>query len=96
MLAERFVTADSQVYDLGCSRGAAALSIRRNIKQPNVKIIGVDNSLPMVERCRQHVAAYHSDVPVEILAMIFVKLKLRMPQWLYSTSRCNFYHQKIV
>ena len=31
------------------------------------KIIGVDNSLPMVERCRQHVAAYHSDVPVEIL-----------------------------
>ena len=67
MLAERFVTADSQVYDLGCSRGAAALSMRRNIKQPNVKIIGVDNSLPMVERCRQHVAAYHSDVPVEIL-----------------------------
>lgn len=46
MLAERFVTADSQVYDLGCSRGAAALSMRRNIKQPNVKIIGVDNSLP--------------------------------------------------
>ena len=67
MLAERFVTANSQVYDLGCSRGAAALSMRRNIKQPNVKIIGVDNSLPMVERCRQHVAAYHSDVPVEIL-----------------------------
>ena len=32
MLAERFVTADSQVYDLGCSRGAAALSMRRNIK----------------------------------------------------------------
>ena len=67
MLAERFVTANSQVYDLGCSRGAAALSMRRNIKQPNVKIIGVDNSPPMVERCRQHVAAYHSDVPVEIL-----------------------------
>jgi len=67
MLAERFVTANSQVYDLGCSRGAAALSMRRNIKQPNVKIIGVDNSQPMVERCRQHIAAYHSDIPVEIL-----------------------------
>ena len=67
MLAERFVTSDSQVYDLGCSRGAATLAMRRNIKQPNVKIIGVDNSQPMVERCRQHIAAYHSDVPVEIL-----------------------------
>lgn len=37
MLAERFVTADSNVYDLGCSRGAATLSARRNINQPNVK-----------------------------------------------------------
>ena len=67
MLAERFVTADSQVYDLGCSRGAATLAMRRNIKQPNVKIIGVDNSQPMVERWRQHIAAHHRDVPVEIL-----------------------------
>ena len=67
MLAERFVTANSHVYDLGSSRGAATLSARRHINQPNVKIIGVDNSQPMVERCRQHVAAYHSDIPVEIL-----------------------------
>ena len=67
MLAERFVTANSNVYDLGCSRGAATLSARCHINQLNVKIIGVDNSQPMVERCRQHIAAYHSDIPVEIL-----------------------------
>ncbi|WP_439287177.1 carboxy-S-adenosyl-L-methionine synthase CmoA [Lonepinella sp. BR2357] len=67
MLANRFVTANSHVYDLGCSRGAATLSARRNIQQPNVKIIGVDNSQPMVERCRQHIQAYHSEIPVEIL-----------------------------
>ncbi|MCK3658716.1 tRNA (uridine-5-oxyacetic acid methyl ester)(34) synthase TrmP [Pasteurellaceae bacterium Pebbles2] len=67
MLAHRFVTANSNVYDLGCSRGAATLSARRHIQQPNVKIIGVDNSPAMVERCRQHISAYHSDIPVEIL-----------------------------
>ncbi|MFZ7156128.1 carboxy-S-adenosyl-L-methionine synthase CmoA [Avibacterium avium] len=67
MLASRFVTPNSNVYDLGCSRGAATLAARRSIHQPNVKIIGVDNSLPMVERCRQHVQAYHSEIPVEIL-----------------------------
>ncbi|WP_249962011.1 carboxy-S-adenosyl-L-methionine synthase CmoA [Histophilus somni] len=67
MFAERFVAANSLVYDLGCSRGAATLSARRHITQPNVKIIGVDNSLPMVERCRQHINAYQSDIPVEIL-----------------------------
>lgn len=51
MFAERFVATNSLVYDTGCSRGAATLSARRHITQPNVKIIGVDNSLPMVERC---------------------------------------------
>lgn len=67
MLAARFVTPNSRVYDLGCSRGAALLSARRYINVPNVEIIGVDNSEPMVARCRQHVAAYHSHIPVQIL-----------------------------
>ena len=67
MLASRFVTANSNVYDLGCSRGAGILSIRRNLSDHRVKIIGVDNSEPMVERCRRHLEAYHSDIPVEVL-----------------------------
>ncbi|MGC7590534.1 carboxy-S-adenosyl-L-methionine synthase CmoA [Bisgaard Taxon 46] len=67
MLASRFVTENSNVYDLGCSRGAATLSARRNIDKTGVKIIGVDNSQPMVERCRQHINAYQSAVSVEIV-----------------------------
>ncbi len=67
MLATRFVTEYSNVYDLGCSRGAGILSIRRNVEKSGVKIIGVDNSEPMAERCRRHLEAYHSDIPVEIL-----------------------------
>lgn len=66
MLAARFVTDNSNIYDLGCSRGAGILSIRRNIYAQNVKIIGIDNSKPMVERCQTHLNAYHSDIPVEI------------------------------
>lgn len=67
MLASRFVTDHSNIYDLGCSRGAGILSIRRNVEKSGIKIIGVDNSEPMVERCRRHLEAYHSDIPVEIL-----------------------------
>lgn len=67
MLASRFVTHHSNVYDLGCSRGAGILSIRRNVDKSGVQIIGVDNSEPMVERCRRHLDAYHSDIPVNIL-----------------------------
>ncbi|AAP96094.1 tRNA (uridine-5-oxyacetic acid methyl ester)(34) synthase TrmP [[Haemophilus] ducreyi] len=67
MLAERFVTEGSNVYDLGCSRGASILAIRRNAPTKNFRIIGVDNSRPMVERCRSHLSAYHSDIPVNIV-----------------------------
>lgn len=67
MLAGRFVTDNSNVYDLGCSRGAGILSIRRNLSAENVRIIGVDNSPAMVERCRNHINAYQSDIPVEIM-----------------------------
>ncbi|MDG6409026.1 carboxy-S-adenosyl-L-methionine synthase CmoA [Glaesserella parasuis] len=67
MLASRCVTDQSNVYDLGCSRGAGILSIRSNVEKAGVRIIGVDNSEPMVERCRRHLEAYHSDIPVEIL-----------------------------
>lgn len=67
MLTKLFVTPQSHVYDLGCSRGEATLAIRRNVEVDGVKIIGVDNAKPMVERARQYLNAYQSHVPVEIL-----------------------------
>lgn len=67
MLASRFVTEHSNVYDLGCSRGAGILAIRRSVNVQGVNIIGVDNSVAMVERCRNHINAYYSTIPVEIL-----------------------------
>ncbi|AWX13144.1 carboxy-S-adenosyl-L-methionine synthase CmoA [Mergibacter septicus] len=66
MLAERFVQDNSNIYDLGCSRGAGILSIRRHIQAHNVTIYGIDNSEPMVKRCRQHIEAFHSQIPVKI------------------------------
>jgi tRNA (cmo5U34)-methyltransferase len=67
MLAERFVQPDSQVYDLGCSLGAATLSIRRNIKVSGCNIIAIDNSQAMVDRCRSHIDAFCADTPVEVI-----------------------------
>lgn len=67
MLAGRFVTPGSQVYDLGCSLGAATLSARRNITHENCRIIAVDNSAPMVARCRRHIDAFRASTPVDVL-----------------------------
>ncbi|MGP1959157.1 MAG: carboxy-S-adenosyl-L-methionine synthase CmoA [Arsenophonus sp. NC-CH8-MAG3] len=67
MLATRFVTPNSTIYDLGCSLGAATLSIHRNIKDKNCKIIAIDNSAAMIERCQRYVHTYKGNTSVEII-----------------------------
>jgi len=67
MLTERFVVPYSNIYDLGCSLGAATLSIRRHVNEEGCKIIAVDNSSAMVERCKLHIQSYRSDTPVDVI-----------------------------
>jgi len=67
MLAGRYVTENSRVYDLGCSLGAATLSVRRNITASGCEIIAVDNSPAMVERCRRHIDAFRAQTPVQVI-----------------------------
>ena len=66
-LANKFVTNNSHVYDLGCSLGAATLSIRRRIQDRDCRIIAVDNSQAMVERCQENLTSYVSNTPVDLI-----------------------------
>ncbi len=52
VIAERYAQADSNVYDLGCSLGASMLSMHARIADRSVRFIGVDNSAPMLQKCR--------------------------------------------
>lgn len=67
MLATRYVQDNSAVYDLGCSLGAATLSIRRNTQAKNCTIYAIDNSAAMVERCQLNVNAYRGDTKVKVI-----------------------------
>ena len=67
LLAERYSRADSICYDIGCSLGAATLAMRKNIKQPGCSIVAVDNSEPMIEKCRTRIEADTSQVPVKLI-----------------------------
>ncbi|NMP32626.1 carboxy-S-adenosyl-L-methionine synthase CmoA [Thalassotalea sp. M1531] len=66
-LSQKYVHPNSNVYDLGCSLGAATLAMRRAISADDVKIFGIDNSAAMVERCKMHLAAFKGNTPVEII-----------------------------
>ena len=67
MITDRCAVDNSNLYDLGCSLGAATLSMRRGLNNKNgCQIIAVDNSAAMVERCQQTIHAYKSDTPVSV------------------------------
>jgi tRNA (cmo5U34)-methyltransferase len=66
-IAGEYAQAGSRLYDLGCSLGAATLAMRRRIDRPGCRIIAVDNSAAMVERCRDNVEADQAPTPVEVV-----------------------------
>jgi tRNA (cmo5U34)-methyltransferase len=65
-LAKSTVTDNSNVYDLGCSLGAASLSVARATQDKRCNIIGVDSSEAMVERCKRVVQAFNLSNPITI------------------------------
>jgi len=71
-LAARYVKAGSNCYDLGCSLGAATLAMRQGIRAPDCRIIAIDNSEAMIERCRQMIA--DAGEPVSVPAPIDFRL----------------------
>ncbi|MEZ5534149.1 MAG: carboxy-S-adenosyl-L-methionine synthase CmoA [Thiolinea sp.] len=58
VLARQYVQADSRVYDLGCSLGAATLAMASQVQLPGVCFTGVDNSEAMISRCQQRLARH--------------------------------------
>ena len=70
-LAARYVKEGTQCFDLGCSLGAATLAMRQGIRTDNCKIVAIDNSEAMIERCRQVLmeddARNASATPVDIV-----------------------------
>ncbi|GAC14548.1 carboxy-S-adenosyl-L-methionine synthase CmoA [Aliiglaciecola lipolytica] len=67
LIAQRYAQTNTNLYDLGCSLGAASLAMRRSVKQQNCQIIAVDNSQAMVEKCQLHLNAFKSDIPVNVI-----------------------------
>lgn len=59
-LTEHYAQPGSNLYDLGCSLGAATLSMERGLNAEDCRIIAVDNSAAMVERCRKAIETKHT------------------------------------
>ncbi|WP_370978538.1 carboxy-S-adenosyl-L-methionine synthase CmoA [Agaribacterium sp. ZY112] len=66
-IVERYAQNGSHCYDLGCSLGAALLAMRHRVRADGVRIVGIDNSAAMIERCEQVIGADASECPVDLI-----------------------------
>ena len=67
LLAQRYATPGSRLYDLGCSLGASTLAMRQNLRLEDCRLVGVDNSSAMLERCRSIIDTDIHDTPVDLV-----------------------------
>jgi tRNA (cmo5U34)-methyltransferase len=64
-IGKSFWIPGTNVYDLGCSTATTLLVLCRELPD-SAHLIGYDNSLPMLERARQKIAASHLNDRIEV------------------------------
>ncbi len=67
LLAGRYASPGSNCYDLGCSLGASTLAMRQQVRGEGCRVIGVDNSSAMIERCRSVIDTDSHELPVDLV-----------------------------
>lgn len=71
VLAAQFAQPHSLLYDLGSSLGAVTQALRRHVRNEGCRVLAVDNSQAMVERCREYLhaqdAMFQELLPVQVL-----------------------------
>ena len=65
LITATYAQPDTQLYDLGCSLGAASIAMAQGIQQPGCRIIAVDQSAAMLARAKT-VLANHN-IPIELI-----------------------------
>jgi tRNA (cmo5U34)-methyltransferase len=58
ILAKQHAASGSNLYDLGCSLGAATVSMGREIMHGNCQLVAVDNARAMLDRARENFACH--------------------------------------
>ncbi|MCF7203307.1 carboxy-S-adenosyl-L-methionine synthase CmoA [Pseudomonas oligotrophica] len=81
VLAAQFAQPDTRLYDLGCSLGAVSQALRRHVRTQGCRVVAVDNSPAMVERCREYLHAQDSMfqelLPAEVIEADILALEFQ-------------------
>ncbi|MCL6271992.1 carboxy-S-adenosyl-L-methionine synthase CmoA [Sansalvadorimonas sp. 2012CJ34-2] len=67
LVADRYARPGTNIYDLGSSLGAVSIAMRHAVSHENCRIIAIDNSEAMTERCEKIIAEDDGGIPVDVL-----------------------------
>ena len=66
VLASQYAQNNTKVYDLGCSLGAATLSIHQQTRNLKLKHICIDNSKSMAKRCASRLQRHMPETDLDV------------------------------
>ncbi len=67
LIADCYAQNDSNIYDLGCSLGAASFSMSKFLQHRQCKIIAVDKSEAMIQQLEKKLLTEQLAVPIELI-----------------------------
>jgi tRNA (cmo5U34)-methyltransferase len=94
VLAAEYAQADSHLYDLGCSLGAATLAMRQNLAKHNCRIIAVDNSAAMLGQAREMIGRDPHPSPVEFIEADIQQLPMERASMVVMNLTLQFIPQQ--
>lgn len=74
--AQHFARNNTRLYDLGCSLGAASISMRHRLTQQNCEIVAVDNAPAMIERFDKILKRDNSQTSVKTLCADIAEVEI--------------------
>ena len=76
VVAKKFVTEGTSVYDLGCSLGTASFSLCQAVPNSSVRVIAVDNSKDMIRQLAERLEGVDADSRIEPVCCDLVEVEI--------------------
>ena len=67
LIAARHAQDNTRCYDLGCSLGASTLAMASQLKKRPLHFIAIDNSEPMLARCKNNITTLSDTASVQLI-----------------------------
>ncbi|HHL31392.1 MAG TPA: carboxy-S-adenosyl-L-methionine synthase CmoA [Oceanospirillales bacterium] len=94
MYCMQYASDNSNIYDLGCSWGAVALTAAKATRAVDCQIIAIDSSIPMVTKCQQVITDAGLADKVKVLQQDIVSMELLNASVVVSNFTLQFIPKK--